>query len=91
MSRRNISLPGDLDNAARDAGLNVSALARRAIVDELDRRDRMARFDAWLDELDAKHGPPSARAVAAATRWAAKATSPGVDDRGRVIRRRAPG
>jgi len=49
MARRNISLPDDLDQQARSAKLNVSALARRAVADELDRRQRMAALDAWLD------------------------------------------
>lgn len=73
MRRRNISLPDDLDQAAREHGLNVSALAQRAIVDALDRQSRMAGLDAWLDELDAKHGPPSAEAVAEADAWVASA------------------
>jgi hypothetical protein len=69
MARRNISLPDDVDRAARQAQLNVSALAQRAVVDELDRRRRMAALDALLDELDAEHGRPSARAEAAAKVW----------------------
>lgn len=74
MTRRNISLPDDLDQAARNQGLNVSALAQQAIVDALDRQSRMAGLDAWLDELDAEHGPPSAEAIAEADAWAASAT-----------------
>jgi post-segregation antitoxin (ccd killing protein) len=69
MARRNISLPDDLDEQARNARLNVSALAQRAVADELDRRQRMAALDAWLDDLDAAHGPPSAKAVANARAW----------------------
>lgn len=69
VTRRNISLPDELDERARGAGLNVSALAQQAILAELDRRDRMAELDAWLDELDAVHGPPSAKAMAAAEKW----------------------
>ena len=62
MARRNISLPDDLDEQARRARLNVSALAQRAVADELDRRARMAALDAWLDNLDATQGVPSAKA-----------------------------
>jgi post-segregation antitoxin (ccd killing protein) len=69
MARRNISLPDDLDEQARRARLNVSALAQRAVADELDRRRRMAALDAWLDELDAAHGAPSAKAKAKAKAW----------------------
>lgn len=73
MARRNISLPDDLDEQARRARLNVSALARQAVEAELDRRRRMARLDAWLDDLDAEHGPPSDRAMADARKWVATA------------------
>ncbi|MPY94607.1 MAG: hypothetical protein GEV08_16565 [Acidimicrobiia bacterium] len=74
MARRNISLPDDLDERARRARLNVSALAQRAVADELDRRQRMAGLDAWLDELDATHGAPSADTMAAARGWFASAS-----------------
>lgn len=75
MARRNISLPDELDDQARLAKLNVSALAQRAVADELDRRQRMAVLDAWLDELDTTHGAPSAKARADAERWLASATA----------------
>lgn len=93
MTRRNISIPDDLDARARDAGLNVSALARGAIVAELDRRSRMEALDAWLDELDEQHGRPSARSVAAAQRWAAEMTMvvPVVDPPDTTVRAVGPG
>lgn len=69
MARRNISLPDELDERARRARLNVSALAQRAVALELDRQARMSQLDAWLDELDASHGAPSAKAMAAAREW----------------------
>ncbi len=69
MARRNISLPNDLDDQARRAHLNVSALAQRAVAGELDRQRRMAQLDAWLDELDAAAGPPSTAAMAHARDW----------------------
>lgn len=75
MARRNISLPDDLDEQARSARLNVSALAQRAVADELDRRQRMAALDEWLDELDAAHGAPSAKAKAKAQAWLDSATA----------------
>jgi post-segregation antitoxin (ccd killing protein) len=84
MARRNISLPDDLDEQARDARLNVSALAQRAVADELDRRRRMAALDAWLDELDAAHGAPSAKAQAKARAWVDSVTS--VQPRGKAAK-----
>src|SRR5438067_165805 len=69
MARRNISLPDELDDRARRARLNVSALAQRAVAQELDRQSRMAHLDAWLDELDAAHGAPSPKAMADAKEW----------------------
>jgi len=79
MARRNISLPDDLDEQARSAHVNVSALAQRAVADELDRRQRMAALDAWLDELDAAHGVPSEKAKTMAQAWldSAAAVTPG--------------
>lgn len=74
MARRNISLPDDLDEQARRARLNVSALAQRAVADELYRRQRMSALDAWLDELDAIHGAPSAKAMGRAQAWLDSAT-----------------
>jgi len=74
MARRNISLPDDLDEQARRAQLNVSALTQRAVADELDRRRRMADLGAWLDELDGAHGAPSTEAVAEARTWLESAT-----------------
>jgi post-segregation antitoxin (ccd killing protein) len=84
MARRNISLPDDLDDQARRAGLNVSSLAQLAIVVELDRQARMAQLDAWLDELDAQHGPPSDEARAAAAEWVRSARP--VTDAGTRVR-----
>lgn len=91
MARRNISLPDDLDEKARRANLNVSALAQRAVANELSRRQRMAALDAWLDELDETHGAPSAKARAEAKTWLASATTvrPKVNA-SPVVRRAAP-
>jgi post-segregation antitoxin (ccd killing protein) len=91
MARRNISLPDDLDEQARRARLNVSALAQRAVAAELDRRERMARLDAWLDELDDTHGAPSAKAMSEARRWAASARKVEGRQTGSATRRGAAG
>ena len=69
MARRSVSLPDDLDAAARQAGIDLSALTRKALEAELDRRERMARLDAWLDELDEQYGEPSEAAVREAEAW----------------------
>jgi len=76
MARRNISLPDELDELARVEGLNVSALARKAIVEEVERRHRMSTLDLWLDELDQRHGPLPAEVVAEADTWAEQAVRP---------------
>lgn len=47
MARVNVYLPDELAQAARDAGLNMSAMTRQAISDALARR----ATDAWLDGL----------------------------------------
>ena len=55
MSRVNVYLPDELAASAREAGLNVSALTRRAISEELARR----ATDEWLDSLDPGEGSVS--------------------------------
>ncbi len=88
MARRNISLPDDLDERARTARLNVSALAQRAVADELDRQQRMASLDAWLDELDATHGAPSAKAKAEAEAWLDSASARAVQPKRKAAKAR---
>ena len=51
MARVNITLPDDLLNQARAAGLNVSRLAAAALAEELDRRAKLRRED-FLNRLD---------------------------------------
>ena len=70
MARVNITVPDDLAEQARAAGLNVSRLASAALADELDRRAKLAALDAYLHELDAELGPVSAEERAAAESWA---------------------
>lgn len=48
MARVNIYLPDDLAAAAREAGLNVSAVTRQALADALSAR----ATDAWLETLE---------------------------------------
>lgn len=49
MARVNIYLPEDLATRAREAGLNVSGIAREALEREL----RVKEFDAWLARVRA--------------------------------------
>ena len=74
MARRNISLPDELDEAARQAGINVSAVTRKALEAELDRQARMARLGEWLDELDEQHGAPTEAEMRDAEAWWAART-----------------
>jgi Post-segregation antitoxin CcdA len=47
MARVNIHLPDDLARRAREAGLNVSGIAREALEREL----RASDFGRWLDDV----------------------------------------
>jgi post-segregation antitoxin (ccd killing protein) len=47
MARINVYLPDRLAEAAKDSGLNVSALTQEAVRAALGE----ARMDAWLDEI----------------------------------------
>jgi len=73
--RVNITVPDDVAEAARAAGLNVSRIASAALVDELDRQHKVASLDEYLAELDATLGPISAKDSAAAARWADRVLS----------------
>lgn len=53
MARVNVYLPDDLATAAREAGLNVSALTQRALSDALSQR----ATDAWLSRIAMSAGP----------------------------------
>lgn len=57
MARVNITIPDELLEHARAAGLNVSRLAAAALAEELDRRAKIAALDAYLAEMDAEFGP----------------------------------
>lgn len=71
-ARRTITLPDEIDQAAHGAGVDISAVARRAICDELVRHQRTAALDAWLDALD-EQGVPSGGALERAQAWGAGA------------------
>lgn len=59
MARLNVYVPDELASAARDAGLNVSALTRSAIGQAL--RSRQA--DAWLDGFETTGSGPTHASV----------------------------
>jgi hypothetical protein len=73
MARANITVPDELLERARAAGLNVSRVASCALLEELDRRNKIAALDSYLRELDAELGPVPATEQEAARRWAAQA------------------
>lgn len=70
MARVNITLPDDLLERARTAGLNVSRLSASALSEELDRRARIAALDSYLRELDLELGPIPHDEDVAAREWA---------------------
>jgi post-segregation antitoxin (ccd killing protein) len=70
MARVNITLPDDLLNQARAAGLNVSRLAAAALAEELDRRAKLHELDAYLADLDNELGPVPQHELRAAREWA---------------------
>jgi hypothetical protein len=59
MARVNVSIPDELHRRAKEAGLNVSKLTRDAILQELDRRAKIAAMEEYLDELEGELGPIS--------------------------------
>jgi post-segregation antitoxin (ccd killing protein) len=75
-ARVNISIPDELLRRAREAGLNISKLARDSIADELDRRAKIAAVDEYLAELEAELGPIGAQEQAAADAWADEVFGP---------------
>lgn len=70
MSRVNITIPDELLQRARAAGLNVSSLAAAAVLDELERRAKIAELDTYLRQLDAELGPVPEDQRRAARAWA---------------------
>jgi len=70
MARVNITVPDDLLDRARAAGLNVSRIAAAALAEELDRLAKIRELDAYLAELDAELGPVPQHELKAARQWA---------------------
>ena len=76
MARVNISIPDQMLVHAKGAGLNISQLAARAITEELNRRSKLARLDAYLAELDAELGPADPQKAVEAEEWADRVFGP---------------
>ena len=70
MARVNITVPDELLERARAAGLNVSRLSATALSEELDRRDKIVALDTYLQDLDVELGPVSGDEQVAAQEWA---------------------
>jgi len=73
MARVNITVPDELLDRAKAAGLNVSRLAAGALAEELERRAKVAELDAYLADLDVEFGPIPQQESAAAREWADQA------------------
>lgn len=80
MDRVNISIPEELHRQAKEAGLNISKLAREAIMREL-RAAKIAVFDEYIAELEAEFGPPTEEQVAEAKAWANEVFGPVAESR----------
>jgi hypothetical protein len=70
MARVNITVPDDLLDQARAAGLNVSRLAAAALAEEIDRLAKLRELDAYLADLEAELGPVPQHELRAAREWA---------------------
>jgi hypothetical protein len=70
MARVNITIPDELLEHARTAGLNVSRLAAVAVAEELDKRAKIAALDAYLAQMDADLGPVADAELREAAAWA---------------------
>lgn len=70
MARVNITVPDDLYRQAREAGLNISQLAQRALKAELGRLAKIAELDTYLAELETQRGPTSETERTEAAAWA---------------------
>jgi hypothetical protein len=76
MARVNISLPDDLYKKARRNGLNISRVAGAALEHELEKLDKIAGLNAYLDELEAELGPSTPEEEAEADRWIEQVLAP---------------
>jgi hypothetical protein len=66
MPRIQVYLPDDLHREVKRSGLSPSELLQDAVRSELQRREQIARLDAYLSELEQEVGKPSRAAKARA-------------------------
>lgn len=57
MARVNVSIPDEVIERARAAGLNVSRVATSALEEALERQIKVAMVDDYLAELENELGP----------------------------------
>jgi hypothetical protein len=76
MARVNVSMPDELHQRARQAGLNISRLAQQAVGRELERLAKIAALDNYLDEMEAELGPIGGAERAAAEEWVDRVLDP---------------
>ena len=69
MARVNVSIPDEVIERAREAGLNVSRLATSALEEALDRQIKADLAKRYLADLEAELGPIPADELAAAAAW----------------------
>jgi len=70
MTRVNVSIPDEVVLAAKAAGLNVSRLATAALVEALERFDKVADLDRYLTSLDEQVGLIGDSELVSASAWA---------------------
>jgi post-segregation antitoxin (ccd killing protein) len=87
MTRVNITVPDDVVAQAKAAGLNVSRLATAALVEELDRRNKIDALDTYLAQLERELGSIADDERAAAEAWVDQVLTPPVAARDRSHRR----
>jgi len=76
-------MPDELYQQARQAGLDISQFAQRAVAGELTRLAKIAALDTYLSELEASLGPTSDTEGADAPAWADRVLGDGRTRRSR--------
>ena len=69
MARVNVSIPDDVIERAREAGLNVSRLATSALEEALEKQVKVELAKQYLAELEAELGPIPQEDLDRAAAW----------------------